>query len=158
MSQNVRVSILVTDVALPALGHVIELARLLEPHVGVQVVGPDLGKGVNAMYRDAWPLTIVDAPRMYRWPEWFRDARRLLDACEGDVLIADKAFANTLGVALMGKRTQGKKVALYLDEWDGAFLSEMTGLERLIQKLPHFYRLKDVGSITGNEKRNRRIS
>lgn len=136
---NPLVSILVTDVGLPALGHVIELARLLEPHCGVEVVGPDLGKGVNPMYQDAWPLKVIDSPRMYRWPNWLVEARKLEEACSGQIIIADKAFANTLGVALKAKRRSGKKVVLYLDEWDGAFLSEQDAGERWREKLKHLH-------------------
>ncbi len=137
VTERPRVSILVTDVALPALGHVIELARLLEPHVPVEIVGPDLGKGLSPMYASAWPVIAVPCPRMYRWPEWFRDARRVADACQGEVLVADKAFANTLGIALAGKKHHGKKAVAFLDEWDGAFLSEQSPLRRRWEQIRH---------------------
>jgi glycosyltransferase involved in cell wall biosynthesis len=156
MTERPRVSILVTDVALPALGHVIELARLLAPHVPVEVVGPDLGKGLSPMYATAWPVLAVPCPRMYRWPEWFRDARRVADACQGDVLIADKAFANTLGIALAEKKRRGKKVAVFLDEWDGAFLSEQSPLRRGWEQIRHLHHPLEACWFAKWEKQLRR--
>jgi hypothetical protein len=59
-----KVSFLVPDIACPVLGPVTVLARTLQRHVPVQIVGPDLGHGVCPMYRGAFDYTVVSTPRL----------------------------------------------------------------------------------------------
>lgn len=115
-----RVDFLVSDVSSPVIGPVTTLARHLEATHQVRIVGPDLGHGVCAMYRDSFPYTVLPLPRMYRFPNYFTAARKLSAELTGDVIIAVKAVGNTIPVALWTRRRTGCKVMAYLDEWDGA--------------------------------------
>lgn len=126
-----KVSFLVSDVNSPVLGPVTVLARHLQSEFDVEVVGPDLGYGVNVMYRDAFSYTVVPCPHIYRFPEYFSERRRLAEALTGDVIIPVKAVGNTIPVALMLKRSRGVKVVPYLDEWDGALMAQRTRSERI---------------------------
>ena len=87
------------------------------------MVGPDVGHGICRMYRDVRPYTVVPAPRIYRFPEYWRDVERLADAVTGDVVIAVKAYADTLPVALRLRKRRAARVVAYLDEWDGALMA-----------------------------------
>lgn len=126
-----KVSFLVSDVNSPVLGPVTVLARHLQSEFDVEVVGPDLGYGVNVMYRDAFSYTVVPCSHIYRFPEYFSERRRLAEALTGDVIIPVKAVGNTIPVALMLKRSRGAKVVPYLDEWDGALMAQRTRPERI---------------------------
>ncbi len=117
-----RISFLVPDIHSPVLGPVTVLARTLERHYPVEIVGPDFGHGVCPMYRDAYPYTVVPTPRLYRYPDYFRESRKLEQALSGSLIIAVKAYADTIPVALRAKRRRGAKVMAYLDEWDGALV------------------------------------
>ncbi|MBU1908894.1 MAG: glycosyltransferase, partial [Verrucomicrobia bacterium] len=121
-----KVSFLVPDIACPVLGPVTVLARTLQRHYPVQIVGPDLGHGVCPMYRGAFDYTVVPAPRLYRLPDFLWESRKLGAALTGDVIIAVKAFTDTVPVALREKKRRGAKVIVYLDEWDGALFWQMS--------------------------------
>jgi glycosyltransferase involved in cell wall biosynthesis len=135
-----KISFLVPDIAGPVLGPVTVLARTLQAHHEVEIVGPDLGSGVCPMYRGAFPYVAVPAPRLYRFPDYFREAGGLVRALTGDVIVAVKAFADTVPMALWEKVTRGKKVVVYLDEWDGALIRMLpagTRLRRILTSLHH---------------------
>lgn len=117
-----RISFLVPDIFSPVIGPVTVLARALERHYPVEIVGPDFGHGICPMYRNAYPYSVIPAPRLYRFPDYFREIRKLEQALTGDVIIAVKAYADTVPVALRAKRRRGAKVIVYLDEWDGALV------------------------------------
>lgn len=125
-----RISFLVPDIAGPVLGPVTALARIVEGHYPVEIVGPDFGQGVCEMYQDAFDYSVVPTPRMYRLPNYFWESRRLEEAITGDIIFSVKAVADTLPVALRARRKRGKKVVVYLDEWDGAIMEQRQPLER----------------------------
>ncbi len=135
MPQRPSVTFLVPDIASPVLGPVTVLATTVQRHFPVQVLGPDLGTGVCPMYRGSFHYTTVPTPRLYRFPEFIREARRLADAITGDVVFSVKAFADTLPVALWEKRRHGRKVVVYLDEWDGALFRQLSPGARVAKRL-----------------------
>ncbi len=140
-----KVSFLVPDINSSALGAATGLARHLMPEFETEIVGPDLGHGVCPMYRGAFPYTVVPALRIYRFPEYFRESRELARAVTGDVIIAVKAAASTIPVALRLKRERGVKVVAYLDEWDGALYHRLSASEKISRWLHHAHHpLDDV--------------
>ena len=134
-----RVSFLVPDIFSPVLGPVTVLARHLIPEYEVEIVGPDFGHGVCPMYRDSFPYKVVACPRIYRWPDYLWESRRLEAALSGDLIIAVKAFATSLPVALTAKRHRGAKVVAYLDEWDGALMARLSATQKANRWIKHFH-------------------
>lgn len=134
-----KVSFLMPDMNCPVLGPVTVLARHLQKHLPVEVVGPDLGPGVCRMYRDSFPYTVVPCPRIYRFPDYWAEARKLADAVTGDVIIPVKAIGDTIPVALGLKRRRGCRVVPYLDEWDGALMAQRTHAQRLQRWFSHWH-------------------
>lgn len=114
------VSFVVHDLGANYIGPVVRMARYLEGEFDAEIVGPCLWGEPNAMYRREFEFKVVDVPRIYRFPEFFRGVETLAAAATGDVLIAMKALAPALPAALRAKARRGAKVAVYLDEWDGA--------------------------------------
>lgn len=136
---NTKVSILVPDMSSNIVWAATALARALSGRFDVQVVGPDLGGGVCEMYRDAFPYTVVPAPRLYRYPDFLWESRRLERAVTGDVIIAVKAYMDTVPVALRLRRRRGCKVLVYLDEWDAANFESAPLRERIVRRVRDFH-------------------
>ncbi len=126
-----KVSFLVPDLGWPIVGIAARMARCICREHEVEIVGPCLWGKPNAMYSDEFAYRAVDCPRLYRFPEYFREVRKLARAVRGDVVITMKAFGGNLPAALLARRERGCRVVAYLDEWDGA-VSASWGLgERL---------------------------
>ena len=136
---TVKVSFLVPDINSPVLGPVTTLARHLQPEYDVQIAGPDLKYGICPMYRGTFPYTVVPTPRLYRFPDYFKEVGRLCGALNGEVVIAVKASAATVPVAVWEKRRTGRKVIVYLDEWDGALMAQLTRAQRWRRWIAHWH-------------------
>ena len=133
------VSFLVPDIHSPVLGSVTVLASHLIPDYEVEIVGPDFGHGVCPMYRDAFPYKVISCPRIYRWPDYFWESRRLSAALTGHVIVAVKAFATSLPVALQARRRRQAKVIAYLDEWDGALMARLSPTQKMMRWIKHVH-------------------
>jgi len=133
------VSFLVPDIHSPVLGSVTVLASHLIPDYEVEIVGPDFGHGVCPMYRDAFPYKVISCPRIYRWPDYFWESRRLAAALTGHVIVAVKAFATSLPVALQARRRRQAKVIAYLDEWDGALMARLSPTQKMMRWIKHVH-------------------
>lgn len=133
------VTLLVPDVGSPSVGAAIRMAGLIESSFPVEIVGPDMGTGVCPLYRDAYPITAVDCPRLYRYPDFWWERARLARAVRGQVVIALKAYMNTVPLALAIRRHRGVRVAVYLDEWDGSVLQDLTAGQRIRRRLAQMH-------------------
>lgn len=134
-----KLTLLVPDISAPTIGASLRIARLLKQDYDIEITGPDFGAGTCSMYRNAFDWNPVSCPRMYRFPDFFRERRKLANHIDGDMIIAMKAYANTVPVALELKRKRGCGVIVYLDEWDGALWRDMTPRERVKQFLHHWH-------------------
>lgn len=126
-----KVTFLVPDLGWPIVGIAARFAKYICREHEVEIVGPSLWGGANAMYSDEFAYRPVDCPKIYRFPEYFRDVRKLARAAQGDVIISMKAFGGNLPAALRAKRERGCRVVAYLDEWDGATSASWSFGERL---------------------------
>ncbi len=126
-----KVSFLVPDLGWPIVGIAARMARYLAGVHEVEIVGPSLWGGANPMYAGEFEYRRVDCPRIYRFPEYAGEMRKLSRALQGDVVIAMKAFGGTVPAALLAKRERGCRVVAYLDEWDGAVAASWGRRERL---------------------------
>ncbi len=137
MDRHFKVSFLVPDIGSPTVGAALRLADYISGRYQTEIVGPDFGTGVCSLYKDAYPFTAVPAGRLYRFPDYFWDRRRLEGAIAGDLIVALKAFAGTVPVALAARKRRGVPVLVYLDEWDGALWKQKTGGQKLACWLQH---------------------
>lgn len=126
-----KVSFVVPDLFAPITGIAVRMAKYLEGVHETEIVGTCLWGQVNPMYANATQYKRVEAPRIYRVPEYFRETTKLSRALTGDVIVAMKAFAPSLPAALQAKRKRGAKVIAYLDEWDGAVAAGWSFAERM---------------------------
>lgn len=138
-----KVSFVVPDLGSNILGATRKLAAYLSGAHDVEIVGTCLWGRPNAMYSDGFPYKAVQAPRAYRFPEFFPAVRDLAAAATGDVLVAMKAQAPSLPAALLAKKRRGAKVVAYLDEWDGATPAQWPLPQRLARLLHHAHHPTD---------------
>jgi len=110
------------------------LRELLQPW-SVDIVGPDFGGGVCSMYRHAGPFTIVPTNKLYRWPDLLWESKALEAAVHGRIVIALKAYMNTVPVALRLQQAGKARAVVFLDEWDGAVLSELSPWQKIVRFL-----------------------
>lgn len=126
-----KVTFLVPDLGWPIVGIAARFAKYVCREYEVEIVGPRLWGGANAMYSEEFEYRAVDCPKIYRYPEYFREVRKLARVLRGDVVISMKAFGSSLPAALLAKRERGCRVVAYLDEWDGATSASWNLGERL---------------------------
>lgn len=126
-----KISIVVPDYARSIVGVAAIMKRHLEAEHEVEIVGTRLWGKVEMAYSQDAAYRVVDLPRIYRLPEYWRDVGRLADALTGDVVIALKAYPPAVPAALLAKKRRGCRVISYQDEWDGATNAEWGGGERL---------------------------
>jgi len=132
-----KISVIMPDISSNSLGASTVMGSILNRNFEVEIIGPDLGQGVNEMYRSSFDYKVVPLPKLYRLPEFWSGCRKLADAVTGDVVVAIKAFADTLPVALREKKRRGCRVVIYLDEWDGAVHCQKPLGERIRDRLKH---------------------
>ena len=126
-----KVTFLVPDLGWPIVGIASRMAKYLAGVHEAEIVGPRLWGAANPMYAGEFAFRAVDCPRIYRFPEYFREVRKLARAATGDVIVTMKAFGGNLPAALQAKQDRGFRVVAYLDEWDGAVAASWTPAERL---------------------------
>lgn len=127
---NRKVSLLVPDISANTVWAATALARGLQPAFETQIVGPDMGAGVCDLFRDEFPYTVVSTPKLYRWPDFLWEVRKIERSVEGSVIIALKAYMDTVPVALRLRLRRGARVVVYLDEWDSAVWRSLPGALR----------------------------
>jgi len=138
------VSILVPDVSSNSIGAATMLGKMLQPHYPVQIIGPDMGGGINEMYRGDFNYTVILAPRIYRLPEYIYDCHRIMKQATGRVLIAVKAYANTIVPALWLKRFHHREMVVYLDEWDSAIYHSLPAGRQFKERLKNLHHPMDA--------------
>ena len=139
MSKRPLVSFLVPNVGSPTVGAAIKLADLLQGAFDTEIVGPDFGSGVCGIYRGAYPIQAIPAGRLYRWPDYWWERRRIGSAVRGDILVGVKAFASTVPIALREAGRRRVPSVVYLDEWDGALWEMKTAVQRVRYAVAHLH-------------------
>jgi glycosyltransferase involved in cell wall biosynthesis len=128
-----KVSFLVPDLVLPIVGIAARMAKYISAEHEVEIVGPSQWNDRNPIYSEDFDYRLIDCPKLYRFPEYFSEVRKLSRAVEGDVIITMKAFAGNVPAALLAKKERGCRVVSYQDEWDGALSASWGVGERLKQ-------------------------
>ena len=111
-----KVSILCSNLSSNALGRAYLLARVIQRHYAVEILGPTFGDGI-------WPPCSADGT-LYKpvpgrtFPGFFLSTRELLRKISGDVIYAVKPRLTSFGVGLLAEQLRETPLIVDIDDWD----------------------------------------
>jgi len=110
-----KISILTPDFSHNCFGRAWLLAKLLQKHYDIEVVGPAFGNGIWGPLGDLCDFDV----RMVRGYDRGRfELRGLLNMISGDVIYASKPLMASFGVGLAKKIRTRKALVLDIDDWE----------------------------------------
>jgi glycosyltransferase involved in cell wall biosynthesis len=114
--EGARISVLCANLSSNALGRAYILARVLQRHYEVEILGPSFGGGI-------WPPCdtgefTYKVVHGCNFPRFFSSMRAMLRQIEGDAVYSVKPRPSSFGVGLLAKRLRGTPLVLDIDDWD----------------------------------------
>lgn len=130
-----KISILAPDLSHNCLGRAYLLAKILQRHYEVEVIGPVFGDGI-------WEPVADDKSVIYKFvkiygkfkPYW--QIKNLIKTIEGDVIYASKPLFSSFGIGLLKKISSKRPLILDIDDW------EMGAMKEYYRLLSFTYRIK----------------
>ncbi|SVC31069.1 uncharacterized protein METZ01_LOCUS283923, partial [marine metagenome] len=115
----VKISILCFDLSTNAFGRAGLLAQALSHFYDVEIVGSSRsGKIWTPMGQTKIPIKKFG---WNRYPGFFRIKKNILDAIDGDVILASKLMPTSFGIGLQKKKSSDKPLILDIDDWELGF-------------------------------------
>jgi glycosyltransferase involved in cell wall biosynthesis len=115
----VKISILCFDLSSNAFGRAWLLAQALSKFYDVEIIGSSRRGGIWS------PMEQIGIPvKKFTWgryPAFFNIKKSILDAIDGDVIIASKLMPTSFGVGLKKKYLSGKPLIVDIDDWELGF-------------------------------------
>ena len=114
-----KVSVLCFDLSNNSFGRAALLAKALSRFYDVEIVGPSRRGGI-------WtPMEQTDIPvKKFEWkryPAFSQIRRSILEAIDGDVILASKLMPTSFGIGLRKKYSSGKPLIVDIDDWELGF-------------------------------------
>ena len=114
-----KISILCFDLSSNAFGRAGLLAQALSRFCDVEIIGPSRRGGIWA------PMSQIEIPvKKFEWrryPGFFRMRKNILDAIDGEIILASKLMPTSFGIGLQKKKNSGKPLILDVDDWELGF-------------------------------------
>jgi glycosyltransferase involved in cell wall biosynthesis len=116
-----KISILTPDFSNNCLGRAWLLAKLLQNHFSVEVIGPAFGRNIWKPLRNAcdFQTKIVKGNPGGRF-----EFKKMLNSISGDMIYATKPLMASFGVGLVKKIRTRKPLVLDIDDWELGFGKE----------------------------------
>lgn len=115
----VKVSVLCFDLSSNAFGRSWLLAKALSKFYDVEIVGPSRNGQIWAPM-DQMDI-LVKKFTWRRYPGFFHITKIMLNAIEGDVILASKLMPTSFGIGLQKKISTNKPLILDIDDWELGF-------------------------------------
>jgi len=136
-----KISILTPDLSHNCLGRAYLLAKILQRHYDVEIVGPIFGEGI-------WEPVENDKSIIYKYvkvygrlkPYW--QIGKLIKKIDGDVIYASKPLFSSFGIGSLKKILKRKPLILDIDDWQMGLIKES------YNNLSFFRELKSLISST----------
>jgi glycosyltransferase involved in cell wall biosynthesis len=115
----VKISVLCFDLSSNAFGRAWLLAQALSKFYDVEIIG-------TSRRGDIWsPMKQIEIPvKKFSWeryPAFSSIKKDILDAIDGDVIIASKLMPTSYGIGLKKKYLSGKPLIVDIDDWELGF-------------------------------------
>jgi len=118
-----KVSILTPDLSHNCLGRAYFLAKILQRHYKVEIVGPILGDGIWEPISDDKSVTYKSVKmRGCFKPYW--QIKKLVKKIDGDILYAQKPLFTSFVTGLLIKASRRKPLILDIDDWQIGLIKE----------------------------------
>jgi len=115
----VKISVLCCDLSSNAFGRAWLLAQALSGVYDVEIIGTSRKGGIWA------PMSDSEIPvKEFMWdryPNFSRIKKNILDAIDGDLILASKLMPTSFGIGLQKKYSSGKPLILDIDDWELGF-------------------------------------
>ncbi len=117
------ISILTPDLSHNCLGRAYLLAKILQRHYEVEVIGPIFGTGIWKPVANDRTITYKTIQLRGRLaPYW--QIKELYKVIDGDVIYASKPLLTSFGLGLLKKVSNKKPLVLDIDDWQIGFIKE----------------------------------
>ena len=114
-----KISVLCFDLSSNAFGRAWLLAKALSRVYDVEIIGTSRKGGIWAPMSD---LEIPVKEFMWdRYPKFSRIKKNILDAIDGDLILASKLMPTSFGIGLQKKYSSGKPLIVDIDDWELGF-------------------------------------
>ena len=136
-----KISILTPDLSHNCLGRAHLLAKILQRHYEVEIIGPMFGEGI-------WEPVANDKSIIYKAVKIFGRLKpywqigELIKKIDGDIIYASKPLFSSFGIGLLKKVLKKKPLILDIDDWQMGFVREN------YSKLSIYRRFRFIASST----------
>ncbi|MCH8157405.1 MAG: glycosyltransferase family 4 protein, partial [Nitrospinae bacterium] len=114
-----KISVLCFDLSNNSLARAALLARALSGQHEVEIIGPARGPEIWSPLKDMEvPVKRFD---WKRYPSFASVVGRMLEAIDGDVILASKLMPTSFGIGWLKKRKTGTPLILDIDDWELGF-------------------------------------
>lgn len=131
-----KISVLTPNLSSNDLGRAYLLAKILQRHYEVEIVGPIFGNGVWEPLAEPDNLS-YKSRNIRSLPNFLVQVRGILKEITGDVVYASKPLFSSLGIGLLKKLICRKPLVLDIDDWQMGFMKENYGNTYLTYRLKH---------------------
>jgi len=118
-----KISVLTPDLSHNCLGRAYLLAKILQRHYEVEIVGPIFGDGIWKPVANDKSITYKSVEIYGRFRPYLQ-IKELAKKIEGDVIYASKPLFTSFGVGLLKKLFNRKPLILDIDDWQMGFIKE----------------------------------
>ena len=136
-----KISILTPDLSHNCLGRAYLLAKILQRHYEVEIIGPMFGEGI-------WEPVANDKSIIYKAVKIFGRLKpywqigELIKKIDGDIIYASKPLFSSFGIGLLKKVFKKKPLILDIDDWQMGFVREN------YSRLSIYWRFRFIASST----------
>ena len=118
-----KISILTPDLSSNCLGRAYLLAKILQGHYEVEIIGPIFGDGIWEPVANDKNITYKSVKISGRLkPYW--QIGKLIKKIDGDVIYASKPLLTSFGIGLWKKFISKKPLILDIDDWQRGLVKE----------------------------------
>ena len=132
---NMKISILTPDFSNNCFARAWLLAKILQVHYDVEIIGPAFSEGIWKPLQTSCDFAI----KMVKgYPNGRFELRKGLRSVSGDVVYASKPLMASFGVGLVKKIMNRKPLILDIDDWEIGFGQEFYGSLNWLKKINDF--------------------
>ena len=131
-----KISCLVFDLSRNSIVRTYPIAKVLERHHTVEIIGPCFGDGVFPPYRSEFAFRTVAGTR---YPAFLGTLPKLLRHIEGDIVFAFKPRPTSFGLALLAQLRHHRPLILDVEDWEVADLWSSPQRSQRLRQLVRFW-------------------